>query len=143
MNLSKFYKVFDPESIKVFLFEDLKKDPDKLMHELFDFIGVDSTFQVDMSVKLNTSGFIKNKYYNQLFGESKGLIQTARLLLPDSAYARLKQHPIALKLKTRIREKNLHKPKLDENLKNDVNQIYKEDIKKLADLIKRDLTHWL
>jgi hypothetical protein len=142
-HLSKFYKMFDAENIKVFLFEDLKSDPRKLMRELYDYIGVDSSFEPDMSIKLNTSGFIKNRLFNSVFGEAKGLIKTARALLPKSIYAKLKTNHKVLKIKNKIREKNLHKPKLDFELKKEVNEIYADDIKKLALLINRDLSHWL
>lgn len=142
-HLSKFYRQFPPENIKVFMFEDLKKDPHKLMSELYEFIGVDKNFQPDMSVKLNTSGFIKNKWFNSIFGEAKGMIKTARFVLPKTLYAKLKNDPVLLKIKNKVRQKNLYKPQLDPALKNEINKIYAEDIKKLSQLINKDLSHWL
>lgn len=142
-HLKRYYELFDPNNIKIFFYEDLVSDPYKLMCELFNFIGVDSSFEPDMSVKLNTSGFIKNKYYNSLFGESKGLVQLARLILPENLYKRLKRNSSINKLKTSLRTKNLYKPNLDLELKQKVTSIYTDDISKLSILLDKDLSHWL
>ena len=142
-HLKKFYNTFRPENIKIFFFEELTNNPRKLMRELYEFIGVESSFQPDMSFKLNSSGYIKNKFYDSIFGESKGIIQSARTLLPNCLYSKLKKNHFAMKIKSKIREKNLHKPKLDLNVKNEVTRIYAEDIINLSRMINKDLSHWL
>ncbi|MDC0230750.1 sulfotransferase [Aureispira] len=142
-HLTKYFKTFRPENIKIFFFEELANNPDKLMKDLYEFIGVDSSFEPDMSFKLNSSGYIKNKFYDSIFGEAKGLIKSSRALLPNCLYSRLKKNHFALKLKNRIREKNLHRPKLEIDLKKQVTEIYSDDITNLSRMINKDLSHWL
>jgi hypothetical protein len=46
-------------------------------------------------------------------------------------------------LKTIITEKNLEKPKIEPELRQQLTEEYSEDILKLQDLINRDLSSWL
>ncbi|GAB4237952.1 MAG: sulfotransferase [Ekhidna sp.] len=142
-HLSKFYSEFDSNQIKVLLYEELQKDPRKLMESLYHFIGVDDSFNPDLTIKLNSSGFVKNKFVNQLVG-GKGLVARAgKSILPEKAISMLKNKRVIQKKLNKVREKNLVKPELDLELKNQVTRVYEDDIKQLADLIKRDLSHWL
>ncbi|GAA5034721.1 sulfotransferase [Marivirga lumbricoides] len=141
--LTKYYKLFDQNQIKIFLFEDLKSHPEKLFKDIFEFLNVDSSFEPNLSVEYNQSGFIKNKKIDAIFG-AKGIINRGvKLLLPRKTLTALKNnHKLQKKIQT-LRNRNLHKPKFDNNLKNKItNEIYLEDIKQLEKLIKRDLSHW-
>jgi hypothetical protein len=41
--LQRYFDLFEQEKIKVYLFEDLKSNPDALMADIFQFIGADKT----------------------------------------------------------------------------------------------------
>lgn len=142
-HLSKFYENFSSDQIKVFLFEDLKRDPQALMRELLEFLGADSSFEPDMSVNYNSSGFVKNKLYDSVFGQIGIVRKAAGAMIPNSLFKKLKNSQGAQKALNKVREKNLHKPKFDPDLKRSITDIYKEDIVKLSELIGRDLKHWL
>lgn len=43
-NLKPFYELFPRENIRVFLFEEVFADPEAFCRELYDFLGVDSSF---------------------------------------------------------------------------------------------------
>ncbi|MBK6266523.1 sulfotransferase [Marivirga sp. S37H4] len=141
--LSKYYKRFDKSQIKVFIFEELKNGPEKMMAEIFDFLGVDSSFELDFSVEYNQSGFIKNKKFDSVFG-SNGLInKTAKTLLPNKLIHLLRKNVTVQKNLQTIRSKNLHKPKLEKELKKQItNNIYLDDIKLLEKVTGKDLSHW-
>jgi len=142
-HLSKFYDEFPKDQIKVFLYDDLKNDTAGLMREIFEFLGVDPGFSPDTSVKYNSSGFVKSKNYDKVFGYNGLIRQTAKKLVPGRIYQTLRRNPVAQKALTKVREKNLHKPKLSPELKREVTNIYREDIEKLSALVEKDLSHWL
>ncbi|WP_176223804.1 sulfotransferase family protein [Marivirga sericea] len=141
--LKKYYELFDHSQIKVFLFEDLKNHPEKLFKEVFQFLNIDSGFEPNLSVEYNQSGFIKNKKVDAIFG-GKGIInRTMKFILPKKIISSLKGNIQVQKKIQSLRSKNLHKPKLKTELKQQItNEIYLEDIKELQKLIDRDLSHW-
>lgn len=49
--LQDYFDVFDAANVKVIFFDDLKKNPQKLLAEICDFIGVDPSFYEKFSLK--------------------------------------------------------------------------------------------
>ena len=142
-HLSKFYQEFPEENIKVFLYEDLKKDSSKLMYELFEFLRVDPDFKPNTSVVYNSSGFIKNENYESVLGHNGIVKKVFEKILPDQIITSLKKNQVMQKVVTKIRAKNLKKPKLQPELRRRVTEIYQSDIEKLSSLINRDLSSWM
>jgi hypothetical protein len=108
---------------------------------MFRFLRVDKTFLPDVSAKRNVSGIPKNKALD-------GLLD---LLRRNSRVKRsLKQH-LPLKLWLRIsgsvdtiRNRNLVKPQpLGPEVRQQLIEIYRDDILELQKLIGRDLSGWL
>jgi hypothetical protein len=142
-NLSKFYEIFPKENIRVYLYEEFNTQPEKVLKDIYNFLGVDTEFKTNFSVKYNQSGFIRNKFLDRLYGQ-KGLVsQAVKTLLPMSVVNTLKKNIFVQKQLNELRSGNLVKPKLDSKLRSQLtNEVYGEDIKKLQHLIGRDLSHW-
>ncbi|MEJ6749572.1 MAG: sulfotransferase [Flavobacteriales bacterium] len=73
VQLKRYYNLFPKENIKVYLFEDLVKNPKVTLKDIFKFLNVDENIEIDSSKKSNVSGtpngilgFIlkKMRYYN-------------------------------------------------------------------------------
>ena len=127
----------DFNQVKIYLYDDLKKDILGLVKDIYEFLEVDSSFTPDVSIKYNVTGIHKNKIiHNFLFKPNllKNVIKYLfEGLIPDE-----KRKKIYTKIKSNL-EKPQIKPETREQLKN----LYREDILKLQDLIKRDLSKWL
>ncbi len=132
--LKRYFEIFDSTQIRVYLYDDLKNNPVRVLQDIFKFIGVDEAFVPDTSTKFNISGIPKNKVlHNFLTGENP--IKTVlRPLLPANLRA---------KLINRYFEKGLDKPQLSAEARHQLSNIYREDILKLQDLSQRDLSEWL
>ncbi|MGM0579210.1 MAG: sulfotransferase family protein [Bacteroidota bacterium] len=142
--LEKYFKHFDKSQIKVFLFEELKGNPEKLHKEIFQFLGVDDQFEIDFSITYNQSGFIKNPMVDKLIGPSSFLFKGIKKIIPQKSIEKIKDNKFLFKKVNDMRSKNLTKPKLSKELKHKIsNDIYKEDIHLLEKLINKDLSHWL
>lgn len=142
-NLSMYLELFKSNNLKVVLYDDYRKDPNGVIASIYDFIGVDHAFQTDISIKHNQSGFAKNKVLNKLLGK-KGLANTIVKSISPAIYQKLKSNPIVYKSLTNLRNKNTYKPKLSLELKKDITErLYLDDIKKLEEILKRDLKSWL
>ena len=131
--LKRYLDLFPTNQIKIYLFEEFKKDPSKTIMDLYSFLGVDTDFVPDTSVRHNPGAVQKVRWLNRLFYNPR-LINMAQSMFPESVQAMLK----------RIRELNLKKsPKLPPDLQARLLNLYREDILKLDELLGRDLSIWL
>lgn len=143
-NLKRYFNVFPKENIKVFLQEDLKDNLHDTLNDIFQFLNVEKTVEVDGGVEYNKSGFIKNKFYDKTIGHNSIVKKLIKQTLPAGLYNQMKNNQWLQKKVTDIQNKNLDRPQLDEELyKRITNDVYSEEIKKLSQLINRDLSHWL
>lgn len=142
-HLSKFFEAFPKNQLKIFLYDDLRADSDKLIHDIFEYIGVDASFAPDQSIEHNVSGKIKNRFIDKLIGQNSVLKSTVQKVFPGIINSMKNSHWAQSKL-TDMRKKNLEKPKLTKELRQQmIDEIYKDDILKLQQLLDRDLSHWL
>ncbi|UCD98872.1 MAG: sulfotransferase [Chloroflexota bacterium] len=131
--MKRFFDIFPRESIKVYIFEEFKKDPTKILKDLYNFLGVDTGYVPDTSVRHNPGAVPKYRLLNRLFYDPK-IIQTAKRFLPENFQAKAKQ----------TRQMNLKSsPKLPQEVRADLLNIYHDDILQLESLIHQDLTIWL
>tara|TARA_B110000881_G_scaffold30922_1_gene23352 strand:- start:4571 stop:5470 length:900 start_codon:yes stop_codon:yes gene_type:complete len=135
VQLKRYYNLFPKENIKVYLFEDLVKNPKVTLKDIFKFLNVDENIEIDVSKKSNVSGtpkgilgFIlkKMRYYN---------------LMPKFAISDyLPTFIISLLFKSVYKDTE----KLDSVLRKELtDKYYREEILKLEKLIDRDLSNWL
>lgn len=141
-HLSKYYKAFPENQIKVFLYEELRDNPSMVMKSIYQFIGVDENFKPELKTQYNASGEIKNKLLDNFIGRKSGLLSTLKKAFPGG-YNSLKQNRMLKKTLNSFRNKNLIKVDLTPESKAKITGLYKEDILKLQDLLKKDLSKWL
>jgi len=143
-HLSKFYKLFDKGQLKVILFDELRAAPQEVLKDIFGFIGVDNSIEIDFSVEYNKSGFIKNKTVDAIIGQNSKPKEFIKKIMPTAFFDKIKNHQFVQKRLNNARGKNLARPKLSPELKAKItNEIYAEDIKLLSTLIQKDLSHWV
>ncbi|MFZ6011973.1 MAG: sulfotransferase family protein [Bacteroidota bacterium] len=143
-NLKSYYELFPKENIRVYLYEEFNDKTEEVLKDIYRFLGVDENYKTDLSVKYNQSGFIKNKFLDNIYGQ-RGLInKTVKAIFPKSVIEKLKGN-VALQRKLNdLRGKNLAKPKLDPEIRYKLtHEVYGEDIQNLQELIGKDLSHWL
>ena len=131
--LKRYFDIFPKEQIKVYIFEEFKQDPSKAMMDLLEFLGVNTSWMPDTSVRYNPGAIPKIRWLNKLFYH-RTLIDITQMILPK----RLRM------MGKRIRERNLRSaPKLPPQLRAELMKLYREDILKVEELIGRDLSIWL
>lgn len=142
-HLKRYFERFDRSQLKVFLYEDLRKNPEQLMEDLFTFIGVDPAFRPSLETEYNVSGKPKSPLIDTLIGSNSILIRTAKALAPGFVN-KLKSSPTAQKRLTDLRKKNLDRtPPSPEIRKRFLDEVYGEEIQQLGQLLGRDLSHWM
>ncbi|MGF1607964.1 MAG: sulfotransferase [Kiloniellales bacterium] len=137
--LKRYYDVFGPDRVKVCLFEDMESRPHEFYADLFQFLGVDASFQPDVSTKFNQSGEHK----------SSTLARFTRIGMPWKGHIRRNLPPAVVTRLSRWRHKvqsaNTERPpELPAELRRQLTRRYcADDIASLQKLIGRDLSHWL
>ncbi|MGC1309950.1 MAG: sulfotransferase [Phormidesmis sp.] len=150
--LDRYFERFPPEQIRVYLFEDLQSDIDRLLQNLFSFLGVEESFKPDMTIKYNVSGQPKSSalhtslhtsiqsFHRFMIGDS-AVKQGIKSLLPQSVLQSFNDQYEAAR--SHYFQRNLTKPQLSLDLRQQLIETFREDILRLQDRIQRDLSYWL
>ena len=133
-HLREFIHTFGRQNVKVILFDEFTGDTDRVMKELFGFLGVDNGFACDTSTVFNRSGKQRSKLAADFFNKPNPLKSIAKKLIPD--FIRLKLRVLLTDLNTGQKE-----PINDSALKY-LNNFFREDIAELEGIINRK-TGWL
>lgn len=133
--LKPYFELFDQSQLKVYLYEDLTHDSAKLLEDLFIFLGVDSSFSPHASVEFNKSGIPKNKLIHKAFDQRSPWMKFMNKspYIPKSFYGSLMD----------IYNTNLERPEIQDQVREYLIEIYRDDILNLQNLIGRDLSSWL
>jgi hypothetical protein len=130
--LKRYLDLFPREQLKIYLFEEFKKDAGRIVNELFGFLGVDTRLSLDTSVRHNPGAVPRFRLLNRVL-YSPRLARIARALFPGMK-GTLKH----------VRQLNLNPaPKLPGDLRAELVRIYREDILRVQELLDRDLSVWL
>lgn len=140
--IKRYYELFDPENIRIYLFEDFIVDPVSICGDIFKFLNVGASFIPDISLKYNESGYPKSKiirYLRTFIFKRSRIKSILKRIFP--VYSRDK---IAKFLIERVLNIGIISPeKIPEEIKNELTGFFEEDILRLQNLIKKDLTEWL
>ncbi len=130
--VKRYLNFFPREHVRIYLYEEAWRSPDQLLKDLFGFLAVDSSVEVDTSVRDLQRRSPKVMAMHYLLKRS-GLISGIKRLLPASLgrhlRAALYKHKPSLHLDSKDRQLTL--------------EYYRADIQKLSNLLDRDLTAWL
>jgi hypothetical protein len=130
VQLQRYYSLFDPSQIKVYLYEDLRDNSLDLVQDIFRFLQVEENFVPDMTIRPNKSGMPKNPLLHQLLTKPNPIKTLLKPLFPAT-------------LRQKIQHQNLTTPTITPAVREQLREIYREDILATSDLIGRDLSSWL
>ncbi len=142
-HLRKYFEHFPKENIKVFLYDEFRKDPEAILKEIYKFIGVNDRVLVDTDIVVNKSGKRKNDLFNIMLGQNGMLVNLTKAIFPR-LHDRFKRNKDVIKYLNKARNKHIISMKMDSELRNRItSEIYHDDIVELGKLLNRDMTEWL
>jgi hypothetical protein len=133
-HLKHYYELFDRDRIRVYLYDDLKKDPAGLIKSIFQFLEVDPSFDPSMAQKPNQSGIPKSPKLHKFLSEKNNVRDAVRRFLPHGTYWRAHSS---------LQEWNLEKPRIPLAQRAQLVEDYRDEVTKLESFLGRDLSHWL
>jgi hypothetical protein len=133
--LRRYAENFSHQQILIRLYDDLVADSLGLMRDLFRFLEVDEGFVPDVSRRYNPGKMPASKLLHRLLVRPHALRAALKPLVPVTLRRRWSAS---------LRDRNLHTPpSLSPELRAELQKIYREDILKLQDFIRRDLSSWM
>jgi hypothetical protein len=125
--------------VKIFLYEELLSNTQKLVKDIFSFLEVNPEFRPVITTRHNASGIPRHDLLNSLFVKPKRLHKVARTV---GGFVIGKQRWVNLREKLRSRLLKKVDP-LPADVAEELRNYYRCDIMKLQDITGHDLSHWL
>lgn len=136
--LKPFYDAFGAERIRIFLYDDFRAHPRRVLREIFRFLGVDDLFEPTMKSGVNRSGIPRSPLLQsamrRLFDRPNPVRFAARKLVREDTRLRFTQF---------VRTRNLVRREIPADVRRELTAFYRPGILVLQDLIARDLSAWL
>ena len=132
--MKRYFDRCDREQIFVCLFDRLQSDPTGLLADIYRFLGVDDTFQPDISTVHNPGGLPKRRWLQRLLITPSLLKKLIKPIVPDRTWVRIRQ---------RVLRANITVAELAPPTRQRLKLLLKDDILALQELIGLDLKHWL
>ncbi|MCZ6782368.1 MAG: sulfotransferase [Proteobacteria bacterium] len=133
--LERYFERFDRGQIRVYLYDDLRQDPEGLSKDVFGFLGVAEDFTPDVSVDWNISGIPRSQGLHRFLRGTKPVRTALGRLLPEATKRRVS---------FRLQRMNLAQPPpIDPALRRELCELFRDDVCHLQDRIGRDLSAWL
>lgn len=132
--LELYFELFRREQLRVYLYDDYVADPAGMMRDVFRFLGVDDSYVPDMSVRHNVSKFPRSRALQVFLTEPRRAKNLLKPLLPAGWSRRVGDY---------LRRRNLTRPRLSEEMRQSLTEVYRADIVRLQEMLGRDLSHWL
>jgi len=128
-SVKRYLEIFGPKQVKIIIFEEFIKNPKKILEEILDFLNISenlSNFKFTIHNPF-TSARDQNAEY---ILTSKTISKFSKLFLPFSTRKFLRQ---------KILTKKQEKPILEENDRKILYEYYHDDVKKLKNILTKDL----
>lgn len=139
-HIKKFLEHFDRNQILILIYEDLINDALAFLQSIYRFLNIDINFvPVNLNAKIHASRIPKSKSAEYLMLFSRGLFRQFRLF---SVVEKLKEKGVDRWFKQLNTKDDKVTPKIDPDLRSDLNNTFLEDIQKIASLLGRDLSFW-
>ncbi len=138
--LKKYYDIFGQEKIRIYIYEEFKKNPVKIFQDMLRFIGVDHSFVPNMTKRDQQGMTPKSKTFARLVGIKNPLRSfLANILKPFMSLDKRQ------KLRAKLQKANWEEaPPLSESDKDKLMQFFKDDIRRLEKLTGIDFSSvWL
>ena len=139
-HIKKILEHFDRDQILILIYEDLINDALAFLQSIYRFLNIDINFvPVNLNAKIHASRIPRSKSAEYLMLFLRGLFRQFRLF---SVVEKLKEKGVDRWFKQLNTKNDIVTPKMDPDLRSDLNNTLLEDIQKIASLLGRDLSFW-
>lgn len=123
---------FSTEQCRFYLYDDFVENPDEVRRDLFQFVGVDPSFE-PKERRVNASGVPRSRFLHEVLTAARPIRDAVVPLLPDAVVDWVND----------VKNRNLEKPTLDRSVRRRLIETFRPHVRRLEHLLDRDLSHWL
>ena len=135
-NMVKKFKANFGENIHIVIYDDFIADTQKELSKIFSFLNI-SECVININEKYMVGGWQwKNSFLKKLFLKKNLLNKLIRFILPFQSFKKILRNLLVKVFSSPV-------VKMKDTTKISLQNLYKEDIKKLSNIIDRDLKIWL
>jgi len=137
-HVKRYLETFPKQNVKIIIYDDLKNDTSSVMKDICRFLEIDENyvFNIDLSKKYNVSLIPKNLYLHMLATRARKILKE---VVHPNLYSRIREIYKMFFLSEDPNSFDFDVSKCIDFLVD----YFKEDVKKLSDLLGRDLSFWL
>ena len=130
-----YYEVFGPERVQIHLHDDLQSNPRNVVRSIARFVGVRDDVPISTDHHHNVAGIPRMRWLHDMLTWSTPITRLSKFVVPPRIL-----HPTI----ERIKSLNLGPaPRISDESRRRLLNMYHDDIQNLERLIGRDLSHWL
>lgn len=122
--------------VKVILNEDLAKQPQKVLKEIYEFLGVDTEVEINTETQHNLSGIPKSRFLFNILNLKTGIHKIFR---PITFFL---SKDTKVRILNKLSKKNLNRLTMDPADSRWLYPNFIEDIEQTQQLIDKDLSKW-
>jgi hypothetical protein len=138
--VKRYFDMFGREQVQVYLYEDLRRDPLPLIKQVFEILGVDSSFVPDTSKEYKKSYVPKNPTIEKILYKTRVQVDFTKKYWP--APLRWRAQSVKNFIDRVASPNRIKPPRMPEDIRASLLEEYRDDILRLGDLLGRDLSHW-
>lgn len=135
-HVARFYDVFPPDRIHLIFYEDFRSDTGAAARDAYSFLGVQTDVPLELEV-INANKTPRAKFVQE-FAQRPHPIA-------ESIFQRLAPRRLHGKVMPRIatiNARHVTRPRLDPHLAAELREDFAPDVRKLSELVQRDLSSW-
>jgi len=138
--VKRYLDMYGRDRVHVYLYEDLQNQPLPLIKEVFEILGVDSSFIPDTSKRYKKSYVPKHPTIEKILHKTKVQVDFTKKYWPK----RLRWRSQAVKdfIDCIAQPNRIAPPRIPQDVRASLLEEYRDDILRLGDLLHRDLSHW-
>ncbi len=133
-HMPRYLNVFSKDSILVLIYEEFLNNKQASLDKVFDFLSVNKSKSIEVDKKVNISGLPKNKKLKNVLQSNNFLKRFAAKAIPQKQRAKLRAKIEALNTQP--------KPKLDNNIRRKLDNLYVEDRQFVEEYLQRKIEVW-
>ena len=123
------------ENVHVILYEDFRDNTKEEMIKTFEFLELSKDENIDFITQHNVGGKRwKNKNMKYIFMNQNPIKSLLKILIPKKIRYAFRKKLVNISTNKVV--------EMNEQTREKLNSIFKEDVQKLSEIINRDVTHW-
>jgi len=123
------------KDVHIILYEDFRDNTESEMIKIFEFLGISKDVNIDFVTRHNVGGKRwKNKNMKYIFMKQNLIKSIFKKVFPNQLQKLIRKNLVTVSTNRVVR--------MNKETRRKLNDVFREDIMKLSEIINRDVTHW-